>query len=110
MKEFLCKFRLIDSPLLKYICSTAMMNPIVTDLLCLVSGLVKAFLSVSKHTEALTTAREAAKLMPGSARALTLTGVAYSHLDQGQRVGRLPLFRCFLFPFPMVPCTTDFRK
>ncbi|GAQ88945.1 hypothetical protein KFL_004720040 [Klebsormidium nitens] len=48
-------------------------------------GLVKASLSVAKPKEALVVAKEAAKAMPGSARAVCLPGVAYMHLDQGQR-------------------------
>lgn len=50
------------------------------------AGLVKASLSVAKPKEALVVAKEAAKAMPGSARAVCLPGIAYMHLDQGQRV------------------------
>lgn len=69
------------------------------------SGIVKASLSISKPKEALLAAKEVAKAMPTSARALSLPAVAYMHLDQGTRVGikTAPLYFALSFIFLFFP-------
>jgi hypothetical protein len=48
------------------------------------SGLVRAYLAIPKHKEALCAAREAMKAMPQSAKALTLVGDVYAHHPDGR--------------------------
>lgn len=51
--------------------------------MCL-AGLVRAYLAIPKHKEALCAAREAMKAMPQSAKALTLVGDVYAHHPDGR--------------------------
>jgi hypothetical protein len=50
----------------------------------LLSGLVRAYLAIPKHKEALCAAREAMKAMPQSAKALTLVGDVYAQNPDGR--------------------------
>ncbi|KAG0599369.1 hypothetical protein M758_12G146900 [Ceratodon purpureus] len=51
-------------------------------------GLVRAYLAIPKHKEALCAAREAMKAMPQSAKALTLVGDVYAHHPDGRDKAR----------------------
>ncbi|KAJ7560047.1 hypothetical protein O6H91_04G111700 [Diphasiastrum complanatum] len=51
-------------------------------------GLVRAYLAISKHKEALCAAREAMKAMPHSAKALTLVGDVYANNPDGREKAR----------------------
>ncbi|KAL3675041.1 hypothetical protein R1sor_024989 [Riccia sorocarpa] len=51
-------------------------------------GLVRAYLTIPKHKEALCIAREAMKAMPYSAPALTLVGDVYAQNPDGREKGR----------------------
>lgn len=51
-------------------------------------GLVRSYLAIPKHKEALYAAREAVKAMPQSAKALTLVGDVYAHHPDGRDKAR----------------------